>query len=164
MATDMGEYIVGAYLQLVEKCDFVGYNVNPPGGGREGQAEFDVIGFHFKNKTVYLCEVATHVQGANYGRKDKSTLDVIKDKFSRQKTYSDKYLSEFTTVRLIFWSPRVSVGALTNGLASIDGLELVINEEFIKRVDELRALARESKANTGNPAFRMLQILEALRR
>ena len=31
-----GEYIVGAYLKLKLDCDFVDYNVRPPGGGLEG--------------------------------------------------------------------------------------------------------------------------------
>ena len=30
MKTEMGEYIVGAYLKLVEGCDVVDYNVRPP--------------------------------------------------------------------------------------------------------------------------------------
>ena len=30
MLTDIGEFIVGAYLQLIEECDFIDYNVRPP--------------------------------------------------------------------------------------------------------------------------------------
>ncbi len=33
MFTYIGEFIVGAYLQLIEECDFIDYNVRPPGGG-----------------------------------------------------------------------------------------------------------------------------------
>jgi hypothetical protein len=59
--TGMGEYIVGAYLKIIKKCDFVNYNVRAPIGGLEGLNELDVVGFDFKNKTVYLCLFATHL-------------------------------------------------------------------------------------------------------
>ena len=44
MLTDIGECFVGAYLQLIAKCDFVDYNVRPPGGGLAGLSELDVVG------------------------------------------------------------------------------------------------------------------------
>ena len=34
-----GEYVVGAYLRLCEKCDVVDYNVRPPQSGLSGLAE-----------------------------------------------------------------------------------------------------------------------------
>ncbi|MDD5659927.1 MAG: hypothetical protein PHR39_07990 [Actinomycetota bacterium] len=37
--TDIGEYIVGAYLKVIKKCDFIDYNARPPGGGLEGLNE-----------------------------------------------------------------------------------------------------------------------------
>ena len=57
--TDIGEYIVGAYLKITKKCDFVDYNVRPPGGGLEGLNELDVVELDFKNEIAYLCEVTT---------------------------------------------------------------------------------------------------------
>ncbi|MGB5215711.1 MAG: hypothetical protein WBN88_18965 [Anderseniella sp.] len=39
MATEMGEYLVGAYLQLEQQCDVVSFNVRPPGGGLKGLQE-----------------------------------------------------------------------------------------------------------------------------
>ena len=44
MPTEMGEYLVGAYLKIIKECDFVDYNVRQPGGGLEGLNELDVIG------------------------------------------------------------------------------------------------------------------------
>jgi len=41
---------------------------------------------------------------------------------------------------------------------------LVINNAYAERVDELRAEARVRKNNEGNDVFRLLQILEHLRR
>ena len=55
------------------------------------------------------------------------------------------------------------VGYLTKHLAEIDGLEVVINGEYKRRVDLMREKARREKQPTGNDAFRMLQILEAMR-
>lgn len=54
MLTDVGEYLVGAYLQLKLDCDVVDYNVRPPGGGLDGLEEMDVIGFNFKQRRTYL--------------------------------------------------------------------------------------------------------------
>lgn len=58
MATEMGEYLVGAYLQLEQQCDVLSFNVRPPGGGLKGLQELDVVGLNFKTNTAYLCEVA----------------------------------------------------------------------------------------------------------
>jgi hypothetical protein len=52
MATEMGEYLVGAYLKLLEQCSFVDYNVRPPGGKLEGLIELDVIGINIETKLV----------------------------------------------------------------------------------------------------------------
>jgi hypothetical protein len=56
MRTEPGEYLVGAYLKLVEECDVVDYNVRTPGGGLEGLGELDVVGLNFKTKTAYVCK------------------------------------------------------------------------------------------------------------
>ena len=67
MITDVGEYIVGAYLKLILKCDIIDYNIRPPGGGLEGLHELDVLGLNFKKRTAYLCEVTTHIRGPKTG-------------------------------------------------------------------------------------------------
>ena len=54
MKVEMGEYLVGAYLQIVENCDFVNYNVRSPAKGLEGLAEFDVVGINFKENHLFL--------------------------------------------------------------------------------------------------------------
>ena len=61
--TEMGEYVVGAYLKMVEVCDVVDYNVRPPGGGIGGLSGFDVIGLRFSDSTAIMCEVTTHIGG-----------------------------------------------------------------------------------------------------
>ena len=50
--TDIGEYIVGAYLKIIKECDFVDYNVRPPGGGLEGLNESNIVGLDYKKKLL----------------------------------------------------------------------------------------------------------------
>ena len=89
MAVEVGELVVGAYLKEVLGCDFVDYNVRAPGGGRAGQPEFDVLGLHFGDRTAYLCEVATHLGGLNYGGKSyRHALDTVALKHGRQREYA----------------------------------------------------------------------------
>ena len=82
--TDIGEYIVGAHLKIIKKCDFVDYNVRSPVGGLEGLNELDVVGLDFKNKTAYLCEVTTHIRGVLY-KDNITTVKKINIKYERQK-------------------------------------------------------------------------------
>ena len=161
--TDIGEYIVGAYLKIIKECDFVDYNVKPPGGGLEGLNELDVLGLDFKNKTDYLCEVTTHIRGVLY-KDNINTVKKINIKYDRQKEYANKYLLGFPKRYFMFWSPVVPKGYITEELEKIDGLELVINKKYAQCIDELRLKAKELTNDLGNPFFRMLQILEHLRR
>jgi len=161
--TDIGEYIVGAYLKVIKKCDFIDYNARPPVGGLEGLNELDVVGLDFKNKSVYLCEVTTHIRGILY-KDNKNTIVKIKKKFGKQKEYAEKYLLDFPKRYYMFWSPVVPKGYITEELKKIDGLEVVINERYAKCIDELREKAKKSTNDVGNPFFRILQILEHLRR
>jgi hypothetical protein len=161
MKVEMGEYLVGAYLQIVENCDFVNYNVRSPAKGLEGLAEFDVVGINFKENTVYLCEVTTHILGTLY--KDyETTFQKIKEKYERQKDYADRYLKMFSKKEFMFWSPVVPKG-LVKKLKTINGLELIINEKFTEKVNKLIEFAKKETKNTGNPFFRALQILIHLR-
>lgn len=161
MPTEVGEYLVGAYLKLVERCDVVDYNVREPGGGVRGLNELDVLGFHFATSTVYLCEATTHIKGLLY-KTNVETVNRIKRKHENQLAYADRFLSQFEHKTFMFWSPKVPRGYLTKNLAKIEGLELVINGEYKRRVDELLDLAKTSSQDTGNQVFRVFQILKAL--
>lgn len=162
MLTDIGEYVVGACLQLQEGCDFVDYNVRPPGGGLDGLGELDVVGLNFKSKTAFVCEVTTHIRGLLYVN-NQETIKRLTKKHERQKAYALKYLSNFENLRFQFWSPVVPVGYMTKSLAQIEGLELVINGQYRQQVEALRSLARQTTHDARNPVFRMLQILEHMR-
>jgi len=161
--TDIGEYVVGAYLKIIRKCDFVDYNVRTPGGGLEGLNELDVVGLDFKNETAYLCEVTTHIRGVLY-KANITTVNKINIKYERQKEYANKYLSGFPKRYFMFWSPVVPKGYITEELEKINGLELIINKKYAQCIGELRLKAKELTNEVGNPFFRMLQILEHLRR
>lgn len=163
MATEMGEYLVGAYLRVVLGCDVVDYNVRLAGGGSTGQNELDVVGMDFDRGIAYLCEVATHVKGLNYGKGNADTVLQLTKKHDWQRSYASQRLAQFPVHRFMFWSPNVPVGALTKGLSSIETLELVVNGEYKRRVAELAQCAGRQKEDIGNPAFRLLQVLEALR-
>jgi len=162
MLTDIGEFIVGAYLQLIERCDFIDYNVRPPGGGLEGLGELDVIGLSFETNTAFLCEVTTHIRGLLY-KNNRETVRRIKQKHDRQREYAKKYLKNFKTHKFMLWSPVVPVGYVTENLSVVDGLELVINGEYKNRVEQLRELAANTTHDARNPFFRMLQIMEHMR-
>ncbi len=162
MLTDIGEYTVGAHLKLIKECDFIDYNVRQPGGGLKGLGELDVVGLNFHDKTAYLCEVTTHIRGLQY-KSNQETVDRIKRKHERQKEYAKKHLTNFKNHKFMFWSPVVPVGYITDHLASINSLELVINGEYKKCIEQLRLLAKNTTHDSGNPFFRMLQIIEHMR-
>ena len=162
MLTDIGEFIVGAHLQLIEGCDIVDYNVRPPGGGLQGLNELDVIGLNFSSNTIFFCEVTTHIRGL-LNKNNAETVARIKRKHEAQKRYAEIYSDNFQHHRFMFWSPNVPVGFITNGLAEIPDLQLVINGDYKKKILELQNLARTTTHDARNPFFRMLQIMENLR-
>ncbi|MGD0649885.1 MAG: hypothetical protein ABSA97_01870 [Verrucomicrobiia bacterium] len=164
MAVEMGEYVVGAYLEFIKKCEVVHYGARLPGGGLGGLNELDVVGLNFAGKTAYLCEVTTHLNGLaiiNYP----TTVEKFKKKYSAAKKYADvclKDLKDFQRV-FMFWSPRVSEGRLTEQLRAIGGWELVINRSYSDCVEQLRREAERSTRPTSNPFFRALQIIGHLK-
>lgn len=149
--SEMGELLVGAYLKLVRKCEFVLYSQRPEGGGLTGLSELDVVGF--SEKSVYLCEVTTHILGL-----DPKSAERIEAKFGRQRAFASRHFkSHEKTFEL--WSPYVPRGDRLDRLKKIDGLDLVVNGEYARRIRELQELATTNTEPTGNDAFRLLQIL-----
>jgi hypothetical protein len=132
MATEMGEYIVGAYLKFERGCGVVDYNARPPGGGLQGLGELDVIGFDFAERRAYLCKVTTHLDGLLIGKGTASTIAKITAKHKRQREYAEQYLRDFAP-HFMFWSPVVRPGLVAE-LEKIDGLELFINGKYKEAV------------------------------
>ena len=114
MAIEMGESLVGAYLKLVEGCDFVDYGVRTPGGGVAGLNELNVVGIKFAENKAFLCEVTTHVRGLLYGD-NQETVQRIERKHENQRRYADTHLKNFDP-QFTFWSPYVPKGYLTTKL------------------------------------------------
>lgn len=162
MNTQMGEYLVGAYLKVIEGCDFIDYNVRFPGGGLKGLDELDVIGFNFEESVAFLCEVTTHIRGILY-KDNETTVRRVGSKFEKQRRYARGRLHHLAEHRFMLWSPVVPRGYLTENLSRIEGLELIINEEYAQRIAQLQTCARTSTHDVGNPAFRLLQILGHMR-
>jgi len=163
--TEIGEILVGAWLKEVKKCDFIQYGTCLPENNLAGLNEIDVIGLDLKNKISYLCEVTTHIRGADYGG-IQETCNRVRRKYNWAKEYASKVLGDFPTRSYTWWSPVVHEGKLTELLKGVEGegLELVINEKYAERIHELRVAATENTGDTGNEAFRVLQILERMKK
>ena len=101
LKTEMGELVVGAYLKLCLGCDFVDYNVRPPGGGIEGLGELDVVGLDPDGGRAYLCEVTTHIRGLLY-KSNAETVERIRRKYARQRNYAAKHLKAFPRISFMF--------------------------------------------------------------
>lgn len=156
MATEAGEYIVGAWLQHFRHCSFITYNARIPGGKLSGLNELDVVGLNLTDRRAYLCESTAHISGMTA-----PAVAKVAGKHLIQRKYAAVMLDGFD-VSYQVWSPKVSpAGVKTLGM--IEGLECVLNEEYAKRVAELRLWAKNHKHDTGNPVTRTLQILEALK-
>jgi hypothetical protein len=162
LKTDIGEYIVGGYLKSIKNCDYIEYNVRIPGGGLRGLSELDVVGLDLKTKTAYICEVTTHIRGLLYVN-NFNTVAKIKQKHLVQQEHAQLLLSDFVNIQYMFWSPYVPTGFITSNLEQIDTLQLIINTDYTKCINEMRMYAAENTNDLGNPFLRTLQILEHLR-
>ena len=156
---ETGEEIVGAWLRYLKGCDFVEYGVQIPGAG-----EIDVVGLSLRDNRAYVCEVASHIHGLQY----KNNEATIVGKFKRAKQYADGALVGIDIV-YEFWSPVVrsgsQMGSMTKALTTLRDehrivVEPVVNEMYLQRLSELRAVASKETRNASHPILRFLQIEE----
>jgi hypothetical protein len=163
---DVGESLVGSYLRYIVGCDIVAYNVHTP----DVQGELDVIGIQTATpRTVWLCEVVTHLRGTLYAGGYAGTVEKIRDKIGRARNFATTTFSG-DLHRYEIWSPIVPSGvaqqfdelAAEFSTQELD-VEFVINRRYTERVEELVAHARGSFKATNEPAYRLLQILTHLR-
>jgi Holliday junction resolvase-like predicted endonuclease len=178
MAKDIGEEIVGAWLRVIEGCDFVQYNIPT----RTKQGEIDVVGLNLQTQVVYVCEVATHTGGLQYTNlkeRQPNNYEKLVQKFSSDIDYAEIYLKPFKK-RFMLWSPIVRMPSKENtkhnaflDLARIQQtifqhyqieLELVINESYLEKINSLKAKAEVETAASEYPVFRLLQVLGSLER
>jgi Holliday junction resolvase-like predicted endonuclease len=154
---DVGESLVGAYLRQIKECHTIAFNQFLPGK----QGEIDVIGLAGQGtqQRVWLVEVAVHLDNLNYGGYAQ-TVTKIAAKVATAREYASNTYQGFEP-SIQFWSPRVPSG-LAEMLEELD-VELVVNEDFTSRVNELAALASTRTKQSGDDAFRFLQLLTHLR-
>jgi hypothetical protein len=185
-----GEQLVGAYHRFVTECEMVSYNQRSRERGE--QMELDVLAVRSdRHETVYACEVLTHLGGmqysgtpsddrwAEYGHEGyQYTLETIEKKFRADFDYVTDVFDDAHEYAFQLWSPSVPEGLLTDGLEElrrrlesefdsaegwVTSVELVYNERYAARIDELRSAATDDSGRYGNSAFRILQILENVR-
>jgi len=170
MSPKPGELLVGSYLRLVIGCELVTYNQHSLKQG--DQNEIDVIAVNTSDKgkkTVYSCEVVTHLNGIGYGNYQES-FERLEKKFTHHKEEIENLFDSVDEYRYQLWSPNVQPG-LTDRLPKLADvfeeddtmeLELITNEIYAGKIDELRNEAASTTAQYGETAFRILQILEHL--
>ena len=147
-----------------------------------GQGEIDVLAFKMAEKRAYLCQVTTHLGGMLYGGKSKQsdpdkpgrsydgTVSKISDKWNRDIRYVEECLGGFET-ELMLWTLKASkehvVGPLTALATKLMKkhpvtISIIANAEYARRIRQLEAKAKRMTKETGNSAFRVLQILARL--
>jgi hypothetical protein len=173
---NIGEAIVGAYLQHIRECEFVQYNLHTP----DVQGEIDVIGINIRKRTIYVCEVAVHlITGLQYVSRERRPDNVNRFllKFKKDIAYATKYFEHYQREYML-WSPIVKNQAegtkynQLNDVAEISRqlleshniqLQLIINARFAECLQELREYARNETKEMKSPVLRLMQIEEKLK-
>jgi hypothetical protein len=175
---NIGETLVGDYLKVIRKCDFVEFNLYMP----DVQGEIDVVGINAKKKEIYICEVATHlVTGLMYVNPKEKTPDNVDrfvKKFTKNIKYANKYFPEPEYKRqFMLWSPIIKnqkTGAKynqTDDIAKIRAviherfqvdIEVISNQDYMNCLNELRLYARTETKELKSPVLRLFQIEEKL--
>lgn len=149
---ELGESLVAAYLRHVRRCDVILSNVHLSGT----QGELDVVGLEREApQRVWLCEVTTHIRGMNNPSRRPAARRVA-EKVERARAFADDVFPK-AEHHFEVWSPRVRPGILKE-LRDLD-VELIVNDEYTRRIQELIDVARGNPSTTGEAAFRFLQIL-----
>jgi len=173
---NVGEELVAAYLQHIKGCDFIQQNLYPPGV----QGEIDVVGINLSKPSVYICEVAIHlVTGLQYVKNNQpNNVGKLVDKFSKDIEYGRQYFQHHEQ-HYMLWSPVVrrskseAAYSQERDLEELQAeiqrrygveIECVVNEDFQRRIEELREYARKRTEELKNPVLRLLQIEEALKK
>ena len=167
---NVGEEFVSAYLQQILGCDFTQQNLYTV----DSQGEIDVVGLNLKTRSVYICEVAIHLTtGLQYTyAKRPNNIKKLTEKFSRDIVYTRTYLSDFKA-HYMLWSPVVKSRKNESEYDQMkhleqvhknihqefgESLQLIVNLEFSKRLEQLSKKACQTTADLKSPVMRMLQI------
>ena len=173
---NIGEEIAGEYLKVIRGCGFVQYNFYTP----DTQGEIDVVGIDIKTKTLYICEVATHLETGLQYTKNRQPDNVrrFKAKFEKNITYAQNHMPEYTPIFML-WSPIVKnpqkrakhnqtrdlheIQAYINEKHNLE-IELVVNDKFEEYLQQLRNYALNETKELKSPVLRLMQIEEKLKK
>ncbi len=171
MTHNIGEEISGTYLKVCKNCDFVEYNLYTT----EVQGEIDVVGIDTKNKKVFICEVAIHLEtGIQYTKNNQpDNYNRFVKKFEKDITYANNRFDKSYEKTYMLWSPIVKNQKKTakhnqlNTLKEVQkhikenynvDLQLIINQTFMDCLDELRTYAGKQTVELKSPILRLMQI------
>ncbi|MDR1678482.1 MAG: hypothetical protein LBR81_01765 [Prevotellaceae bacterium] len=171
-----GEHLVGQYLKLIKKCDFVEYNLQTI----TPQGEIDVVGINSSKKQIYICEVATHLETGLQYTKDKRPDNVnrFKAKFEKNIDYANRNFQGYQC-HFMLWSPIIRIPKKEDvknnqyqDLLEIETyfqkefnvkIEMFYNQKYVDCIDELRKIAKDTTQEMTSPMMRFLQIEEKLK-
>lgn len=172
------ERLVGDYLGAFCGCDFISYNLRTP----DVQGEIDVVAVATAERRVYLCEVVAHLEtGMMYVHPVTRQTDNVARflrKFEKNIAYARKAFADYDH-HFMIWSPVVrssgpgarhdqmrDLDDIRDGVRSAHGVEveIVCNDDFLGRIDALRAHALRQTAELKSPVLRLFQIEEKLKR
>lgn len=173
---NIGEEITGQYLRLCRHCEFIEYNLQTI----DIQGKIDVVGINIEKRQIYFCEVATHLEtGLQYTKNARPVnVDRLTHKFSKDIEYARKYFPDYELI-VMLWSPIVKNakdGSLNNQITDVEqikqqinnkyGIKIIaiINNEYLKALNELRAIASITTEELKSPVMRYLQIEEKLKK
>jgi hypothetical protein len=169
-----GERLVGDYLRYIKGCDFIDFNVYT----KLVQGEIDVIGVNHTEKTAYICEAVTHlatgIQYVDPKSKQPDTAARLTKKFIKGIAYGKTALRDYNVFYML-WSPVVHpwsgkskydqfahLNLIIDDIRKQTGVtvQLVINNDYLNAIGELRAHAAKETKELKSPVMRFLQIEE----
>jgi hypothetical protein len=154
---DVGVYLVGAYMEFCCGCDVVSYDHALVGE----QGDIDVLGLDLANHRAFVAEAKIHLSGmGGYGGQPGPK---VREQIIRGKSFLDRVLPDWSHEYSV-WSPHVTPSILSQVSRALDGpgvppVELIFNETFAARLNELTRLAARDNRFQTNAGFRLLQVL-----
>ncbi len=174
---NIGEHLVGQYLQEIKDCDFVQYNLQT----KFTQGEIDVVAINSNKREVFICEVATHLEtGLQYNKNgNPDNVNRFISKFTKNIKYAKKNFKDYQC-HFMLWTPIIKIpqkeNTKNNQLKDLQEikeqifkkygieLELIYNDEYLNCINQLREIARETTSAMTSSVMRFLQIEEKLKR